>query len=310
MKKRLSGCLAVLLLLMVFMLSACGQQKSEAVPEHQVYYLNKDDTKVVGVAYSQEGTDAEELINEYIGALETAPSNVELKAPISGSFAVLDYYLEDGQVVISFDESYKQLDTTTEVLTRAAIVRTLSQIDGVKFVLFKIKDEPLSDLSGNPVGAMNADTFIDNAGKEISTYEKVKLKLYFADADGTGLLGVNQTVIYNSNISLEKLVVEQLIVGPEMGESYPTINPDTGVVSVTVKDGICYVNLDENFLVQVYNISPEVTIYSIANSLVELSNVNKVQISINGDTGGTYRESIPFSTMLERNLDLINSGDS
>jgi len=52
-------------------------------------------------------------------------------------------------------------------------------------------------------------------------------------------------------------------------------------------------------------VTADVTIYSIVNSLVELSNVNKVQISINGDTSTTYREKFAFSTVYERNLDLV-----
>ena len=112
-------------------------------------------------------------------------------------------------------------------------------------------------------------------------------------------------MVYNTNISLEKLVVEELIKGPNNEELFPTINPETKVNSVTVKDGICYVNLNENFLTQVSNATSEVTVYSITNSLVELPNVNKVQISINSDTEGTYRETIPFSTIFERNLELM-----
>ena len=88
---------------------------------------------------------------------------------------------------------------------------------------------------------------------------------------------------------------------------FPTINPSTKVASVTVRDGVCYVNLDETFLLQPYNVTPEVTIFSIVNSLVELNNVNKVQISINGDNSGTYRERYSFTTYFERNLDLVKS---
>ena len=105
---------------------------------------------------------------------------------------------------------------------------------------------------------------------------------------------------------MERLVVEQLIAGVGEGEkAFPTINPGTKIVSVNVKDGICYVNLDNAFLTQIYNVTPEVTIYSITNSLVEIANVNKVQISINGDRNITYKECINFSSVFERNLELV-----
>ena len=53
------------------------------------------------------------------------------------------------------------------------------------------------------------------------------------------------------------------------------------------------------------NVTSDVTIYSITNSLVELSNVNKVQISINGNINVTYRENTSLSTVFERNLELV-----
>ena len=94
-----------------------------------------------------------------------------------------------------------------------------------------------------------------------STPEKVRLILYFTDESGTKLVEANRSVVYNTNISMEKLVVEQLIKGPNNEEIYPTINPETKVNSVTVKDGICYVNLNESFLTQMTNVTSEVTIY-------------------------------------------------
>ena len=151
--------------------------------------------------------------------------------------------------------------------------------------------------------------FIDNAGNEINAYEKANLILYFADEDGTGLVVENRrNVVYSSNIAMEKLVVEKLIEGPDSDGAYPTVNPATRIINVTVNDGICYVNLSEDFLTQPYSVDPAVTIYSITNSLSELSNVNKVQISINGKTNIAYREKISLSDVFERNLDLLTAG--
>ncbi len=181
-----------------------------------------------------------------------------------------------------------------------------ARIPEISLVSFTVQGEMLADSSGMAIGTMNADSFIENAGDEINAYEKVNLKLYYANEDGTGLVEENRrNVVYNSNISLEKLVVEQLVKGPLMEGAYPTINPSTKIISVSVKDGICYVNLGSDFLSQPNSVSAEVTIYSITNSLVELSNVNKVQISIGGETNITYREKIDLNNLFERNLDLL-----
>lgn len=298
------------LFMFVFLLTvlcACGQQSSAGQGRtYDIYYENNEETGIYSQGYVTETTDREELLAELLEQLGTVSGKLEYKAPLSGGFKLLNYTVAEDQLTLVFDENYKWQPVITEVLVRAAIVRTLTQIDGIQHVTFQINSEPLTDASGTVIGIMNADMFIDNAGNEINTYEKVKLTLYLANESGNGLKAVSRSVVYNSNISMERLVVEQLIAGPMEDEKvFPTINPDTKIVSVNVKDGICYVNLDNKFLTQIYNVTSDVTIYSIINSLVELANVNKVQISINGDTSVNYKENISLSTVFERNLELV-----
>ena len=59
-------------------------------------------------------------------------------------------------------------------------------------------------------------------------------------------------------------------------------------------------NLDSAFLTVVGNVSTDVAIYSIVNSLVELTNINKVQILINGEVPDSFSNST-----FERNLDYV-----
>ena len=119
--------------------------------------------------------------------------------------------------------------------------------------------------SGMAVGLMNADTFVENDGAEINVYERVNVTLYFASEDGEHLIAGQRSVVYNTNVSMEKMVMEQLIKGPALAGYYPTVNPDTKILSVTNKDGTCYVNLSDDFLKQQFNISNDVVVYSIAN---------------------------------------------
>lgn len=300
--------IGVLLVLVAMAAAACGSNKPVNGTGYQIYYVNKEETKIFGAEYDSETQDTEALLEELLEQLGTTGERMEYIAPLSGDFALLNYTLDNGQLTMNFDEQYRNMDVIREVLVRAAIVRTLTQIPDIHYVAFTVQGEMLTDSTGIAVGTMAADTFIDNAGNEINAYEQVNLRLYFANEAGDGLVEENRrNVVYSSNISLEKLVVEQLLDGPLAQGAYPTINPLTKIVSVNVKDGVCYVNLNEEFLNQPYNVSSEVTIYSITNSLVELSNVNKVQISINGETNISYRENISLSNVFERNLDLLDT---
>lgn len=298
----------IFLLLCIGILTACQSEYADTEGTAiELYYLNKEETKVLREEYTVEAETVAAQVEELIGALSEPPDNLANKAPISGNVRLLNYRIEESQLSLTFDEYYKELPFTTEVLTRAALVRSFTQLEGIEYVVMQVREETLTDALGVPVGVMSADTFIDNAGEEINAYEEVNLRLYFADESGTRLIEAIRPYMYNTNISLEKLVLEQLIAGPNNDELHPTINPDTKVVSATVRDGICYVNLDETFLTQIYNVTAEVTVYSIVNSLIELPNINKVQILINGETDISYRENIYFTTLFERNLDLVGT---
>lgn len=303
--------LCIYVLLVALLCSACGKEKQEDDGKvYQIYYVNNQETTTLTREYVSQTEDAQKLLGELFAQLGKIPDKLEYEAPLSSGFGLLGYALDNGQLTLNFDEHYKELDTTKEVLMRAAIVRTVTQIPEISYVSFTVQGEMLLDSTGTAIGTMSKDTFIDNAGNEINAYEKVNLRLYFANADGTGLVEENRrNVVYSSNISLDKLVVEKLVEGPASEGVYPTVNPATKIVSVTTKDGICYVNLNEDFLNQPYNVSAEVTVYSITNSLVELSNVNKVQITINGETNVSYREKISLNSVFERNLDMLTAPD-
>lgn len=309
--KRSGRGLFSLILVMVFCLcTACaGRSAKQEGAVYRIYYVSNDETKIIEREYVSGTTDTETLLAELLGQLAVIPEKLEYETPLATEVSVTGHTLEGGLLTLDFDENYRKLYGIREILVRASIVRTVTQLPDVERVAFTVQGEQLADKTGTAVGIMTADTFIENAGNEINAYERVDLRLYFANEAGDRLVEENRrNVVYNSNISLEKLVVEKLVEGPVSEGAYPTINPATKIVSVTVQDGTCYVNLSSEFQSQPYNVVSDVTIYSITNSLVELPNVNRVQISINGETNLSYRENMSLNTVYERNLDIMEVG--
>lgn len=301
---------AAVLIMGLLLCTACGDRRAaQDGALYKIYYVNNEETKIVEREYVSGTTDSALLFEEFLEQLAHISEKMEYETLLDKEISVVGHTLDNGQLTLDFDESYHNLRGTREILVRASIVRTMTQLPGVERIAFTVMGEQLMDASGAAVGVMAADTFIENAGNEINAYEKVDLKLYFANETGDSLVEENRrNVVYNSNISLEKLVVEKLVQGPMTQGAYPTINPTTKIVSVTVKDGTCYVNLSNEFLSQPYNVASDVTIYSITNSLVELSNVNRVQISVNGETNISYRENMSLNNVFERNLDILVPG--
>lgn len=281
---------------------SCGRREDSGENMYQVYYVSKSATKVEMHTHEIQADTPEGQLAELAECLATNPQKLEYQAPFAMGFDVLDIKMEDGRVQIDVSSTYSELPVTTEILVRAAIVRTLTQIEGVSMVLMTVEGDTLYDNKGNMVGWMNANQFIDNDGNEINTYELAKVRLYFAGESGTELIGAYREKRYSTNMSLERFVVEELIAGPsgQVEGLYPSINPNTKILSVMTRDGVCYVNLDENFLTVVNNVSTDVSIYSIVNSLIELSSINRVQILVNGEVPSSFS-----SSSFERNLDIV-----
>ncbi len=295
----------VLLFFCVCLLSlGCGKRQESGKTVLQVYYVSNSETKVEMHTHEMEAEDPEEYLEELVACLSREPDKLEYKPPFAMGFQILDMKLEDSKLQIDVDAAYSKLPVTTEVLVRAAVVRTLTQLPQVGFVMITVEGNQLYDNNGDAVGFMNADQFIDNDGNEINTFELARVRLYFAGESGMELISSYREKHYSSNTSLERLVVEELIAGPDpLSENLcPSINPNTKIINVMTTDGVCYVNLDENFLTVVNNVSTDVSVYSIVNSLVELNNVNKVQILVNGEVPSSFSISV-----FERNLDIVTT---
>lgn len=286
-------------------LSACGRGDAAEEGGYQVWYMNQEETSLQCEFHDLQAKTTEGLLNEALELLMETPSDEAYKSVLPEAVEILGSSLSGGQVTVNFSEGYLSMPKVYEVLVRAAFVRTLCQFPEVVSVSFQVGGEPLLDLNGEEIGFMTAEQFIENTGEEINAYKDVTLKLYFANETGDRLVPQSMVIKYNSNLSMEKLIVERLIEGPPFEGAYPTIPSDTKLVSTTVKDGTCYVNLDEAFLETVYNVTESVPVYSIVNSLIENTDVTKVQISINGETNLLYRGSISLGTVFEKNEDLI-----
>ena len=294
------------LLLLVVLIIAAGCKREEVPADGTVvYYLNKDVTSIVPVGYEITGDSPEVKVEELLAKLEETPESVDLRTTIPESVNILSYSLDRQQLYLDFSAEYLNMDRTTEILVRAAIVKSLVQVEAVSFVGIRVTGEPLKDSKGIGIGLMNENTFLDNMGSEEHATKIVNLNLYFANKKGDKLTAQSTVMEYNANVAVEKVVVEQLIAGPTEKGYYATIPKDTKVMSVTTKDGVCYVNLDTGFTAQGYDVLGTVTIYSIVNSLTELPGITSVQILVNGETSLTYKDNISLETIFQRNPEMI-----
>ena len=285
-KRVLSVCL-----IFVLMLGVTGCGKTNTLSNGKIYYVRTDKAGINAVDYNFESVDTDGAITEALTELAKDIDDIDVINTIPSGVEVKNWELNNKSLDLYLVGDYESLDTYTEILVRAAIVKTLVQIKGVNSVSIFVNDSPLTDSNGEAIGAMSADTFIEA----------------FASADGVSTVPETREVYYSRNVSLEKLVIDQLLKGPETDGLLSAIPTGTKLNSITVSEnGVCIVNFDGAIETVVTGVTENVTVYSIVNSLTELDNIKQVQILVNGETPHISNVDIDMSKAISRNEDIIN----
>ncbi len=291
--------------LVCLIMCACSGRGGIEDANAYVYDLAEDPSYIEKCEYHlSEDEDLSERVGDLLQRLIDGPSGGRAMSAVPQEITSVTYRVGAQTVNVDFDAAFLDVPQLRKVLCEAAVVRTLCQLDDVYAVSFSVDSVPLCDSGNVPIGLLTPDSFVENDGAMINAYERTTLTLYFADEDGQMLVEKTQNITYNGNIPTDRLVVDNILSGPDSTDAFATIDPATSVISVTTQDGICYVNLSRVFLNKTSNVSDEVIIYSLVNSLTELGNVNKVQILIDGSKDerlGVMDLASPF----ERNLELI-----
>ena len=298
-----------LLMIMCLLCLGCGRENGQngADSGYTIYYLNASGNQLVGNPYEPQAGDQETLVQELMAALNTVPTDLECQSAIPSQVEKMSFRVEANVLHLYADANYALMDSVKEILCRAALTKTLTQIPGIDYLTIYCAEQPIMDGAGNPVGMLAASDFVDSI-RDVNSFEKTEMTLYFANETGDMLVAEKREVMRSTNTSVEKLIVEQLIEGPKGIGRYATMPKDVKLLSVSVNETVCSINLDAAFLNNTLEVKEYIPIYSIVNSLSELSTVSRVQIRINGSEDAVFRDLIPLSTVFVRNYDYIVGG--
>lgn len=293
----------LLLLLLGSCLGLAGcrrEEKPRVLPDgtYRIYYLNQTRTKLTSVEYETDTTDPELLLEELGGQLEQVPENPDYQELLEENVELLGFRQEENILYLDFNKEYSSMKPSREILCRAALAKTFTQVSGVDYISIFCDGQPLMDSNGSPVGAVAGTDFVESIS-DVNSYEWVELKLYFANGTKDGLQAETREVIHNVNTSMERLIVEQLLAGSQAGGN-PVLPKETRILNVSMTENTCYVNLDSGFLNGDLEAAEYIPIYALVNSLTELQTVNKVQITVNGSADILYRNAISLASPLER----------
>lgn len=295
----------ILVFSLVMGLCSCSPEKEETKKaKYQIYYVNEDFTGIVSAGFEGEEKRGREMVISLVAALRGKTLASKTQRPIFDEVPLNGFDIVEKVLTLDFGEEYYQLSQEKEFLYRAAIVLTLSQVKGVDYVSFSVKGEPLK-IDGKIVEAMNENNFSSDLSGEDVVQETDDFTLYFANEKGTALKLYKISKADYSGMTKEEFVVRKLIEGPQKKGYTETLSKAIQVRSVMTVDSICYVDFDENFLTEQSVVSNKLVIYSIVNSILELTDIHKVQITVKGRADIYYHDEMSLGKPLDRNLDLV-----
>lgn len=294
---------AVVLVIMVSIFTPHKEKEEELEGDIYLYYVSQEGYSFNKVPYQfvNKGQTAA-MADEVLEQLKQVPEKEACQPSVPNEIMWSDIYLENSNLIIDFTAEYLKLDSIKEIFLRASVVKSLTQIDEIRTVEFKVTGTPLMSPGNQPIGMMNANHFIDGIEENWGVTQEEKTTLYFADKSGTKLVQKEAEISVVNNIPMEQLVIEALIDTEHFRSPIPS---GTTVLKAITKDQICYVDLSKEFLNPLENVSREITIYAIVNSLCERPGVSKVQFSVEGKTITNFVSNLDLSMPISRNLDLI-----
>lgn len=294
----------VLILIVALMAAGCSHggkdnkdNSGDSTISISYYYLDKSTSVLKPEQRTIPGGTVQEQVDCVLSTIKDAPITENYSGVIPKNVEILSSTINDRNLVLNLSKEYGELKAGEELLCRAALVWTLTEIDGIDSVEIKVNGEGLKKTNGEELGPMKREDVVIDTTIETQPTNRVQLKLYFGDKDATKLVAEERTVDVNPNQPLEKYVVEQLIAGPSDNEHIATVPAETKIRDIKTADGICYLDLSAEFVNKHSGGSTGelMTIYSIVNSLCELEHIEKVQFLIEGEKQDEFKGHIEFS---------------
>lgn len=276
--------------------------------QYKIYCLNSASDSLHWELATLSSASLEGKLDELCSLLKASPKKSSYISAIPENVKILSSRIgADGQLVIVFSEKYNSMDSITEALCRASVVKTFCQLEEIEYIEFEINDQPLR-LKDVPVGLMTAEDFVDNSDNGSDLSLSVLVKLYLTDKEGKMLQETTLKVVVDGTKPMEEIVLNELIAGPLESQTQlePVVNSRTKINKVRSYDGVCYVDFDETFLTKQEGISDEVAVYSVVNTLCELQGITKVRITVNGNEKKNFGKE-PMNDFMSLRPELIKT---
>lgn len=179
----------------------------------------------------------------------------------------------------------------------------------------KTRDKALEQIKEDELRPVSSILLSEEDARRMN--EKLQVRLYFADQDGTRLVKeiryIDMDDAKQGTEQQATLLIKELVKGPSNSTLKATIPEGASLRSpVKVENRTAIVDMTKEFVDNHPGgkEAEEMTIFSIVNSLTELKDIEKVKFLINGKTQKEFKGNFLLNNEFPRNEALIDRKQS
>ncbi len=271
--------LAVVILTVTFCTGDGAKNRYDAA----LYFYNEQETAIEAENRTIHYTDRPELAERIVGELIKGPESARSRRVIPSDAKLISVSgVEDGEVIVNFSKEFCTGDAKNDILAVYSVVKSLCAVRGVNSVKVVADGADILAEDGSIIGFLTDQDI--NLSTDTYNSEMREVTLYFPSNESGGLGREIRSIRVTDQQPLAQYVINELIKGPQTEGLYASMSGETKIHSVEIMNGICFVNFTESFIEKNAGSAEQerLTIASIADSLTELENIDRVQLLING----------------------------
>lgn len=307
--KKIKKISVILLCLFMILITGCKTNTPASINDNEklnqkkasVYYINTSENNLVKKDIDISEVDKEKIYSYLMDKLIESPNEEGIKSALRAGTKCISIEYKGKILTVNLSKEFYNNEGIKDTLSMGAITKTFCSLENVEGVKIYIENNILKN---NDKEILRDKDFVFDTDSLESDEDYITL--YFSDENGEKLISEIRKITVPKGEVKEKLIVSELLKGPNDAKNLQVIPSGTKILSVETTDGVCYVNLSKEIIEKhPGGTTAEImTIYSIVNSLTEITNINKVQFLIDGEIREIFKH-IMINEPLERDTTYI-----
>lgn len=247
-----------------------------------VYYTDQDRRYLIGQDISVNLAEEDDVIDYLISQLAAAPKDSRLLSCLPTGTKLLSAQVDDGLCTLDLSGEFDSRGWTTseaQRLTLMCLVNTLTQLEGVDRVEFSVEGDLLAQyrLLNISEPLVFDETVIGPVRTGVNEFDAT---LYVSNGSSLYLSPIPTRIRQTSGMTQAELVVGALLHFENRNGWSSTIPKDTQVNFVTVIEGVCQIDLSQEFLADPDSLQQPVR--ALIASVCALDEVRSARITVDG----------------------------